>query len=76
MNTVYGTNPNSRGSHDVPLMIRGLYIKHPEMRGLEPWELQSALFVLGYIDGLLDEGEIAVAVEVARTDIDLDEGAA
>jgi hypothetical protein len=48
--------------------IRDLYSKHPEMHGLEPWELQSALFVLGYAEGLADEAEIAAAVEVARTD--------
>jgi hypothetical protein len=48
--------------------IRDLYSKHPEMHGLEPWELQSALFVLGYSEGLADEAEIAAAVEVARTD--------
>jgi hypothetical protein len=24
--------------------IRNLYSRHPEMYGLEPWELQSALF--------------------------------
>jgi hypothetical protein len=44
--------------------VRDLYSKHPEMRTLEPWELQSALFVLGYTD----EGEIAAAADVARQD--------
>jgi hypothetical protein len=48
--------------------IRDLYSRHPEMYGLEPWELQSALFVLGYTDELVDEAEIAAAVEVARAD--------
>jgi hypothetical protein len=48
--------------------VRGLYSRHPEMHGLEPWELQSALFVLGYTDDLVDEAEIVAAVEVARTD--------
>jgi hypothetical protein len=48
--------------------LRDLYFKLPEMRTLEPWELQSALFVLGYTDDLADEGEIAAALEVARTD--------
>jgi len=38
------------------------------MHDLAPWELQSALFVLGYVDGLADEAEIAAAVELARTD--------
>ena len=32
------------------------------------WELQSALFVLGYTDDLADEPEIDAAVEVARSD--------
>jgi hypothetical protein len=49
-------------------LIRDLYSKHPEMRYLEPWELQTALFVLGYVDDLLSEGEIGAAVEVARKD--------
>jgi hypothetical protein len=35
---------------------------------LEPWEFQSALFVLGYTEDLADEAEIAAAVEVARGD--------
>ena len=48
--------------------IRDLYSKHPEMYGLEAWELQSALFVLGYTDDLAGEAEIAAAVEAARQD--------
>jgi hypothetical protein len=48
--------------------VRDLYSKHPEMYSLESWELQSALFVLGYADDLAPEAEIASAVEVARTD--------
>jgi hypothetical protein len=48
--------------------VRDLYSRHPEMHGLEPRELQSALFVLGYTDDLADEAEIAAAVEVARGD--------
>ena len=48
--------------------VRDLYSRYPEMHGLEPWELQSALFVLNYTDELEDEGEIAAAVEVARGD--------
>lgn len=35
---------------------------------LEAWELQSALFVLGYTNDLAEEAEIPVAVEVARGD--------
>ena len=50
------------------LAVRDLYSKHPEMHNLEPWELQSALFVLGYTDELESEAEIAAAAEVARTD--------
>ena len=49
-------------------LLRDLYSKHPEMRYLEPWELQSALFVLGYVGELLDEWEIGAAAETARTD--------
>ena len=48
--------------------VRDLYSRHPEMHDLEPWELQSALFVLGYTDDLAGEAEIAAAVEVARSD--------
>ena len=48
--------------------IRDLYSKHPEMHDLEAWELQSALFVLGYTEDLAGEAEIAAAVEVARQD--------
>ena len=48
--------------------FRDLYSRHPKMHGLEPWELQSALFVLGHTDELADEAEIAAAVEVARGD--------
>lgn len=48
--------------------IRDLYSRLPEMYYLEPWEMQSALFVLGYTDDLVGEAEIAAAVEVARGD--------
>jgi hypothetical protein len=48
--------------------LRDLYSRHPELYDLEPWELQSALFVLGYTDDLAGEAEIAAAVEVARSD--------
>jgi hypothetical protein len=50
-------------------LLRDLYGRHPEMRYLEAWELQSALFVLGYADELLDEWEIAAAADVARQDL-------
>ena len=32
--------------------IRDLYSRLPETYHLQPWELQSALFVLGYTDEL------------------------
>ena len=48
--------------------VRDLYSKHPEMYYLAPWEVQSALFVLGYTNDLAEEGEIAAAVEAARGD--------
>jgi hypothetical protein len=49
-------------------LIRDLFSKHPEMLTLEPWELQSALFVLGYTYELEGEAEIAAAAKVARGD--------
>jgi hypothetical protein len=52
--------------------IRKLYSRRPETRYLEPWELQTLLWSLGYTDGLVPEGEIEAAVEVARTDFDPD----
>jgi hypothetical protein len=57
-------------------MIRDLYRRLPETRYREPYELQSLLWSLGYTDELALVGEIAAAVEVARTDFDPDEGAA
>jgi hypothetical protein len=48
--------------------IRDLYSKLPEMRCLQPWELQHVLFSLGYVEDLVDEGEIQAAIEVARKD--------
>jgi hypothetical protein len=49
--------------------IRDLYLRHPEMYGLEAWHLQWVLFALGYTDELEDEAEIAAAAAVARTDL-------
>ncbi len=72
----YPTVRNSRDSRDILPMLRDLYFKHPEYRHHEAWELTHVLFSLGYTDELLDEGEIQVAIEVARTDYDPDEGAA
>jgi hypothetical protein len=48
--------------------LRDLYSRHPEFWHNEPWELQHVLFSLGYTEDLASEAEIAVAVEVARTD--------
>jgi hypothetical protein len=56
-------------------MIRDLYNYRPETQDLEPWELQTLLWFLNYTD-VLPEDEIAVAVEVARTHFDPDEGVA
>jgi hypothetical protein len=55
-------------STQLLLAIRDLYSRLPEMYGLELWELQSALFVLGYTEDLAGEAEIAAAVEAARQD--------
>jgi len=48
--------------------IRDLYSRLPETYLLEPWELVHILYSLGYTDDLAGEGEIAAAVEVARSD--------
>jgi hypothetical protein len=48
--------------------LSDLYSRLPEMYYHQPWELQHVLFSLGYVDDLVDEAEIAAAVEVARTD--------
>jgi len=54
-------------AHLLPA-VRELYSRQPEVFYLEPYELQSLLWSLGYTEGLADEGEIAAAVEVARGD--------
>ena len=56
-------------------LVRELYSRRPETRFLEPYELQSLLWSLGYCEDLIPEGELAAAIEVARTDFDPDEGA-
>jgi hypothetical protein len=50
--------------HDLLPDIRELLERHPEMRGLVPYELQWPLFALGYCDGLVGEAEIAAVLEV------------
>jgi hypothetical protein len=65
--------------HDQPCLlaaVRELYSHLPETRYLEPWELQRILCSLGYTDDLVEEAEIAAAIEVARTDFDPEAGAA
>jgi hypothetical protein len=54
-------------AHLLPA-LRDLYSRLPETYPLEPWELQHILFSLGYTDDLVEEAQIAVAVEVVRTD--------
>ena len=50
-------------------LLRELYSRLPERRYLLPWELQTLLWSLGYTDELENEGEIATAAEIARTDL-------
>jgi hypothetical protein len=57
-------------------LVRELYSRRPETFYLEPWELQSLLYLLNYTDGLIPEADIAAAVQVARTDLNPDVGAA
>jgi hypothetical protein len=60
--------PIEADSCEVLPMLRELFSRRPETRCLEPWELQSLLFSLRYANGLVNEGDIAAAIEVARTD--------
>ena len=59
---------------DVLGLLRELYSRRPETRFLEPYELQSLLWSLGYCEDLIPEAEIAAAIEVARRDFGPDEG--
>jgi hypothetical protein len=69
--------PTKSGPHDdVLAMLLDVYSKHPEAQYFEPYEVQSLLWSLGYTDELLDESEIAAAIEVGRSDYELDEGVA
>ena len=68
--------PIEYDTSEVLPILRDLFSRLPEMRCLEVWEMQSLLFSLGYTSGLVNEGEIAAAIEVARTDLAPDEGAA
>jgi hypothetical protein len=53
-------------------LVRELFSRYPEMRYLQAWELESALFLLGYTDELEDEDVIEAARDVALTDFDPD----
>lgn len=53
---------------EILAVLRDLYSEHPEMRYLQPWELQPDLFVLGYVAELLNVWEIVAADETARKD--------
>jgi hypothetical protein len=48
--------------------VRELYSRHPEYGHHEPWDLQHVLYSLGYTNDLIEEAEIAAAIEVARAD--------
>ena len=73
---IYTTRPGPHPSDDVLAMVRDVYSKRPETYYLEPYELQSLLWSLGYCEDLPPEAQIAAAIEVARGDLDPDEGAA
>ena len=45
--------------------IRDLYSRLLETYFLEPWELVHPLYLLGYVDDLADEDQVAAAVAVA-----------
>jgi hypothetical protein len=49
--------------------VRDVYSRYPEFRCLMAWEMQTVLWSLGYSDELEDEGAIAAAMDVARTDL-------
>jgi hypothetical protein len=51
----------------VPL-VRQLLSECPQYANHEGWELVHVLYSLGYVDDLLDEGELDAALQVAQTD--------
>jgi hypothetical protein len=63
-------------SPNLLALVRELYSCRPEYRHHEAWELAHVLWSLGYVDDLPNEAELSAAIEVARTDLDPDEGAA
>ena len=52
-----------QGRPNVLGLVRELYSRLPETRGLESWELQHILWSLGYSNELLSEGEIDAALQ-------------
>ena len=48
--------------------VRELFSEHPKYFHYEPWEPRTVRALLGYVEHLADEAEIAAAVEVARGD--------
>ncbi len=48
---------------DVLGLVRELYSRQPEAQCLEPYELQSLLWSVGYCEDLIPEVEIAAALE-------------
>jgi hypothetical protein len=63
-------------SPNLLALVRELYSRHPEYRHHEAWELAHVLWSLGYVDDLPTDAELSAVIEVARTDLDPDEGAA
>jgi hypothetical protein len=53
---------------DVLGLLRELHSRRHEARFLEPYELQSLLWSLGYCEELIPEGEIAAALEALRVE--------
>jgi hypothetical protein len=49
-------------------IVRQLFSERPEYADHEAWELVHVLFSLGYVDELLDEGELGAAIQVVHTD--------
>jgi hypothetical protein len=58
---------------DLLASVRELYSRLPETQDREPWELQHVLYSLNYVNDLVEEVDIAAAIEVARTDWTPDE---
>jgi len=52
-----------RNRPDALGMVRESHSRWPEVRFLEPYELQSLLWSLGYCEDLIPEAEIAAALE-------------